>query len=278
MSRCSSLSLGQSNLSVPPNPTHDKGCKQSKEGENCRHSRVPSLANIPLVDAGEGVGSDACPTPAILQKNYQGRGGESSGVPRPIGGSTYFRRCLNENPAYKGLDKTDVDFISNHISQSSTKGYSCSWKKFTAYCSELSIDPFTCKAPTIVKYFRKLYTDGVQFRTINVVRSAISKFHIGLDGMPAGQNVLVKQTLKAIFRLRPPLPRYTETFDMKKVLTFTKQILGNNEALTHRLISFKCLLLLSISSISRVSTLSNLGASVQWSQGGNAVIPILKLE
>ena len=89
---------------------------------------------------------------------------------------------------------------------------------------------------------------------------------------------MVKQTLKAIFPLRPPLPQYTETFDMKKVLTFTKQILGNNQALTHRLISFKCLLLLSLSSISRVSTLLNLGASVRWSQSENAVIPILKLE
>ena len=55
---------------------------------------------------------------------------------------------------------------------------------------------------------------------------------------------------------------------MKKVLTYVKQIFGNNEALTLRLISFKTLLLLSTTSISRVSTMSNLGDSVSTVEPG----------
>ena len=186
--------------------------------------------------------------------------------------------CLTKNPAYDNLDKDDVEFLSHHLSQSSSKNYSCMWKKFSSYCQDLNLDPYNCSPSSIVKYLRKLYNEGAQFRTINLVRSSISKLYLGFNGVPAGQHLIVKQALKAIFRLCPPLPRYTETYDANKVLIYIKQILGKNELLTLRLLSFKCLFLLSITSISRVSTMSSLGASVKFGQGGTAVIPIIRLE
>ena len=124
---------------------------------------------------------------------------------------------------------------------------------------------------------RKLYNEGSQYRTINLARSALSKFHFGFEGSPAGQHILVTQTLKAIFRLRPPLPRYQTTYDINKVLTYVRQIFGNNELLTLRCLSYKCLFLLSLASISRIATLKSLGANVIFHQG-HVVIPIVSLE
>ena len=80
-----------------------------------------------------------------------------------------------------------------------------------------------------IKYIHLNFKSGAKYKTLNNIRSAISKFHIGFSGIPADH--LIIKALKAAFRLRPPLPRYEETFDIKPVLTVTKQIFGNNELL-----------------------------------------------
>ena len=54
---------------------------------------------------------------------------------RPSGGLTSFMKCLT-NPAYEGLDNSNVEFISNQLFKSSTKGYSCSWKKFASFYTD----------------------------------------------------------------------------------------------------------------------------------------------
>ena len=104
-----------------------------------------------------------------------------------------------------------------------------------------------------------------------------SKLHAGFDGVPAGQHPLVKQAVKAVFRLCPPLPKYTSTFDIRPVLVYVKQILGNNELLTLKLLSFKCLFLLSFHSLCRVDSLSKLGAQVEESEG-HLIVPLMSLE
>ena len=231
-SGCPAVPLGQSHIPVPSPAPNDQGGQQGQAGEDHSHPCLPTLADLPVVAPGEGTRGEASPAPAILQADHHSPRGQDSDLPGSAGGTTYFRGCLNQHPAFRGLDEDDVDFLSHHLSRSSTKNYTCSWKKFSNYCRTLNIDPFNCQPQTIVKYLRKLYGEGAQFRTINLVRSAISKLHIGFNNTPAGQHLLVKQALKAIFRLRPLLPRYTETFDVKQVFVYIKQILGNDNLLS----------------------------------------------
>ena len=53
---------------------------------------------------------------------------------------------------------------------------------------------------------------------IGVHRSAISSFHIPLEGVVVGQHPLVTKFMKGIFSLRPPNPRYFVTWDVNDVL------------------------------------------------------------
>ena len=122
-----------------------------------------------------------------------------------------------------------------------------------------------------------MFEDGAKYRTINYARSAISKLHSGFDGIPAGQHILVKQAVKAAFRLRPPLPKYKNTFDITIVLTYVKQILGNNSFLSLRLLTLKTLFLLSFSSLSRVSTICRLSPDIEQHRG-HLIIPLVALE
>ena len=175
------------------------------------------------------------------------------------------------------LDPEDLSILSNHLAPGSSSGYGYTWVKFSKFCNTRKVDPFSCPPSIIVKYLRAMYEDGAQYRTVNHARCAISKLHNGFQGMPVEQHVLVKQAVKSVFRLRPPLPKYKHTYDINKVLVYIRQILGNNKFLPLRLLSMKCLFLTCFSSISRVSTLSHLGAAVEEYQD-HIIVPILVLE
>ena len=69
---------------------------------------------------------------------------------------------------------------------------------------------------------------------------------------------MVSQAVKAIFRLRPPLPKYINTFDVSLVFTYIAR-LPTNEALTLKQLTFKTLFLLTSSTISRLSSMGRLG-------------------
>ena len=115
------------------------------------------------------------------------------------------------------------------------------------------------------------------YRTVNYNRSAISKLHIGFGNNPIGQHPLIKQVVRAVFRLRPPLPRYKVTFDIKPALTYMKQILGNNNILNVKLLSYKCLFLIAFHSFSRVSTICKLGSGIEEHRN-HLIVPLLSAE
>ena len=76
-----------------------------------------------------------------------------------------------------------------------------------------------------------------------------------------GNLPLVSQAVKAVFRLRPPLPKYVATFDITKVFSYL-QSLPSNEKLSLKLLTVKCLFLLTTSIISRVSSIRSLGPTL----------------
>ena len=108
---------------------------------------------------------------------------------------------------------------------------------------------------------RHLYESGAEYSTVNFHRLAISKFHVGIYGIPMGEHPLVSQAVKAVFRLRPPLPQYQSTFDIVPVLAYIQSLPTANLSL--QLLSFKALFLTIYSSISRVSSMARLAPSFQ---------------
>ena len=93
---------------------------------------------------------------------------------------------------------------------------------------------------------------------MNLAQSAISKNHDGFYGNSAGSHKLISTAVKAVFRMRPPLPKYKNTYDITLVLDFLKS-LPQNDKLTLKQLSLKALFLLIMSSLSRVSSVARLG-------------------
>ena len=76
--------------------------------------------------------------------------------------------------------------------------------------------------------------------------------HPLIDNLRVGEHPLVSQLLKGMFHSRPPLPRYSATWDIQTVIDHIKA-LGNNETLSLKCLSQKLGVLLAITSMERVS-------------------------
>ena len=69
------------------------------------------------------------------------------------------------------------------------------------------MDPFRAPVVDMVNYVSERFDKGDSYRTLNSHRSAISAFHVPVDGTKVGPHPLVKRFLTATFNARPPQPR-----------------------------------------------------------------------
>ena len=107
------------------------------------------------------------------------------------------------------LNREDINFLSHHISNNTFQKYDSAWQQFCVFCNGLNVQPITCLVAVIVKYIRHRFEEGVSYSTMNLAKSAISKFHYFLPGnVPVGQDQLVQRAMKSFFKQRPPLPKY----------------------------------------------------------------------
>ena len=173
------------------------------------------------------------------------------------------------------LDEADLEFLSKHLASGSASGYGYSFKKFRPFCEQLQADPLTCSPAVVVKYIRHLYEAGKKYSTVNYHRSVVSKFHVGVQGLPMGEHPLVSQAVKSVFRLRPPLPQYQSTFDIVPVLSYVQSL--PTTSISFKLLSLKTLFLTIYSSISRVSSAARLGPSLEETRD-SAILKLISLE
>ena len=138
--------------------------------------------------------------------------------------------------------------------------------KFTSFCSPFDLDPLTCPPSLVIKYLRSLYEEGAEYSTVNLHLSAISKYHCGFDGQIVKSQPLVKQAVRAVFRLNPPLPKYKSTFDVNIIFNYLSGLPGNRQ-LDLRTLSLKTLLLTIYSTLSRVSSIARLSSDIGEHRG-----------
>ena len=93
-----------------------------------------------------------------------------------------------------------------------------------------------------------MYEQGLSYNSINSAKSAIATIH-----NPCANSSIVSRFLKGVFNMRPALPRYTCTFDVKIVLDYLEQL--QLKDLQLKILSNKLCLLLLLLSGQRVQTL-----------------------
>ena len=96
--------------------------------------------------------------------------------------------------------------------------YKSAWSKWSSWCAEKQEDPVSCDITCFLEFLSELFDSGLQYRTINVYRSAISASHLSVEGSSIGSHQLVSRFMKGIYELRPPQPRVFTTSDVGTVL------------------------------------------------------------
>lgn len=92
------------------------------------------------------------------------------------------------------------------------------------------------------------------YESINTARSALSSLGITVDGCRAGNHPLVIRFMKGVFNLRPPLPRYTETWDVQPVPKELKPMYPLH-TLSLKDLTSKLVMLMALTQAARVQTL-----------------------
>ena len=90
------------------------------------------------------------------------------------------------------------------------------------------IQPFSSGISGGLGFLAVQFEAGRQSRSLNCYRSAISSCQLPINDFSVGQHPLVSRLL---FNLRPSQPKYSDTWEVHKMLDFLKSI-GPNDNLT----------------------------------------------
>ena len=156
-----------------------------------------------------------------------------------------------------GVSEQAAKLIAAAWSQGTNTTYQSAWGRWTRWCLQRDLNPFSCGVKPFVNFIASLFQEGLQHRSVNTIRSAVSVTHDRSEGLPLGQHPVVTRIMKRIYNSRPPKPKYTSTWDVTKVTTYLKD-LGENRDLTLKQLTTKLVMLMALVQASRSSELAAL--------------------
>lgn len=153
----------------------------------------------------------------------------------------------------KGISSNVVDIMMQSLSSNSFKQYEVYLKRWFEYCKIQNLSVFDASIPTVANFLAKQFEEGAQYGTLNSCRSALSL----LLGDHLGQDERIKRFFKGVFRIRPPVPRYNETWDTSIVLNYLATVYPYENISLEKL-SKKLITLLALVTAHRVQTMSKI--------------------
>lgn len=114
----------------------------------------------------------------------------------------------------------------------------------------------------VIEFLTELFTSGLGYESINTARSALSSLGLTFDGHRVGAHPMVIRYLKGVFKLKPPKPRYTQIWDVNKVLIYLRK-LSPVKYISLKDLTMKLIMLMALTQAARVQTLHLLSYKVR---------------
>ena len=259
-------SVCRGNGCLPPGLVKNtRFCQSSMEHDSPSHHK----SSITKSGCNPSDPSVEVPTMVCNSPNYDGRLATptTNSTINPTEFSTsrveHFRQRLNS----QGLSSQAAELVLSSWRTKTNKSYDSLFGHWNRWCSQREADPFSGPVSNVANFLASLYQEGYQYNSIGAYRSAISSVHDKIDGVPVGQLV------KGIFNTRPPIPRYTSTWDVQTVLSYLES-LGPSTNLSLKLLSLKTVFLMAITRPSRSIDLAHLDCKrLQSNTGGITFLP-----
>lgn len=161
---------------------------------------------------------------------------------------------LRESLRVQGVQTEGADIILASWGPGTQKQYRTHLTKWSEFCCQRDLNPFTPSAPNIINFLTDSFNRGVGYSSLNMARGALSSLGIVVDGVSAGSHPLVRRFLKGVFNLRPPKPRYTTTWDVQPLLAYLRSLFPLYTLSLKELI-LKLVMLMALTQAARVQTL-----------------------
>ena len=155
----------------------------------------------------------------------------------------------------EGISPRAATYILESWRAGTGKQYSAAWSCFIGWCKQRSRDPVQASVGTVCDFLSDQFGEGKSYSTVNSYRSALPGMLVPVNGRPIAEHPLIVRLLKGRFNLRPPVPKYSGTWDVNIVL----KLLENwhpLETLEMKHLAFKTVALVGLVSAQRSQALA----------------------
>ena len=164
------------------------------------------------------------------------------------------RDCMSDiGSAYQaaGFPEEVTNVLLASWSQSTKKRYQAPWRAWSHWCSSKGLCPFSAPVTDVLTFLTELVTSrSLEYRTRAVYKSTISQGHLPVGQTRLGDLPVVSRFMKDIFRMKPPTPRLSSTWNVKGLLEFLATLDPPSD-LTLKMLSLKLAALLALTSSAR---------------------------
>ena len=112
-----------------------------------------------------------------------------------------IRKCYRA-----GLSSEVIKILLSSWSPATQKRYSALWNTWAQWCTNHRLCPISAPVTDVLSFLANLTTQGLEYRTIAVYKSAISQVHNPVGQTTLGNLPIVSRFMKGIFRSTPPKP------------------------------------------------------------------------
>lgn len=109
-----------------------------------------------------------------------------------------------------------LDIICASLADNSLKQYEGAFRRWNRFCNENNVDFYGASIPNVISFLTEIFKSGAQYGTLNSIRSGLSI----ILGPRLSADDRVKRLFKGFYRIRPPFPKYEDTWDPSIVLDF----------------------------------------------------------
>ena len=168
--------------------------------------------------------------------------------------STSCMDTIRQGYITEGISSEAAQLLLSGWSKGTNTAYQSAWKKWVSWCMSREVDPILCPVHPFLDFLAGLFSEGLQYRSINTIRSAVSMTNKQVNGVPLGQHPLVSRLFKGMYNSRPPQPQYARTWDVDIAIQYLSS-LGDNTTLSLKQLSYKLATLMALVGANRVSEL-----------------------
>lgn len=151
-----------------------------------------------------------------------------------------------------GFSTEVVDTMLHSRAPSTRRRYALKLRVFVAWCTGHSVNPVNCPVGSVLDFLQEKFSSGLSPSTLKVYVSAISVYHIRLEGASVGRHPWVSRFLRGTLRLRPAARSRVPSWDLAIVLEgLALAPFEPIEEVPEKFLTLKTLFLLFIFSVNR---------------------------